>query len=172
MDVVVLPMVWPDTKVNVALEMLQAHRRAGVVRQDLNDTYRLLFAGDLLRARAAGVSVAGEVEGGRPIFLVDSSTATAFNADLIRPRRTWAAYEQMLDALDAHYGLVGETGNEAMIVTRHEDETVALSTTGGFECTGRPTHYFPEPRVSVGEVCPLFPECSRSDGTTPTIRPA
>jgi hypothetical protein len=172
MDVIVLPLVWPNTPVAGALEMLHTYKRAGVVRQGWDDTYRLLYAGDLLRAREDGIAEVGQIDAGESVMIVEMPAVTTFSIDIVRPRRTEPQYEQMLDAHGMTYGLVGETSREVMIVTRHEDETETLSGTGGYECTGTPKHFFPRPRVQVNTNCPRYPACSRADGTIPKIRPA
>jgi len=172
MDVVILPLVWQTTPVGDALEMLKDSKRAGVVRENPDGTYRLLFAGDLLRARAAGKTLVEHVQGGRDVLLTDASMAASANVDLVRPHRTWQPWEQLLDARAVEYGLIGANSEHVMLVTRHEGLKDMLSATGGFECTGTPTHFFPEPEVKVNTNCPLFPACQRADGTTPQIQPA
>jgi hypothetical protein len=172
MDVVILPLVWHTTPVAEALEMLKDNKRAGVVRENPDGTYRLLFAGDLLRARATAKTLVEQVQGGRDILLMDAPMATSANVDLVRPHRTWQPWEHLLDARAVEYALIGANSEHVMLVTRHESLKDMLSTTGGFECTGTPTHFFPEPEVGVNMDCPLFPACQRTDGTTPKIQPA
>ncbi|MEO8076574.1 MAG: hypothetical protein ABI818_09620 [Acidobacteriota bacterium] len=172
MDVVTLPLVYSQAPVAQALELLRQYQRAGVVRYADNDTYELLFAGNLLRARAAGKTTVGEVEGGRRILIADAPIAREFHIDAVRPHRTYQQVEQMLDARGAQYALIAAANAEVMIITRHEGLKEMLSATGGFECDGTPTHYFPEPDVALGQKCPLIPECSRPDGNPPTIQVA
>lgn len=171
MDVVMLPLVSPQTPVPSALDLLRRRERSGLVVESDNE-YTLLYAGDLLRARARQIATVGEVPKARPVPLLDADQARKFDLDLVRPRRTWQSYERVLDSLGALYGLVGDSQDMAMIVTRHEGLTYMLKTTGGYECSGKPTHYFPEPRVSNGDDCPLYPECSAPGGGVPKIRPA
>src|SRR6266545_5886271 len=105
MDVTMLPMVWPGTSVGEALDLLNQRGRAGVVMQNVDDTYRLLHAGDLLRARAKQVGTIGQINAGRPVLLLDDTKAKQFNLDLVRPVRTADAYEKMLAAHDMDYAL-------------------------------------------------------------------
>lgn len=172
MDVVFLPLVWPATSVKDALDLLREYKRAGLVCQMQNDLYQLMYAGDLLRARAHAATTIADVHQRRPVLLVDEVRARPFGVDIVRPRRTSLQFEKLFDFSNVQYGLVGEASDMCLIVTRHEGQTEALRLTGGYECNGTPTHYFPEPRVTVGQVCPEFPLCSRPDGSTPTIRPA
>lgn len=172
MDVVVLPLVWSHTTVSEALDLLQQHKRSGVVCHGTDDRYQLIYAGDLLRARARAASTIALVGERHPVLLVDEQRARPFGVDAIRPRRTPLQYEHLFDASKVQYGLVGEAADVVLIVTRHEGQTQTLTSTGGYECNGSPTHYFPEPRVTVGQVCPQYPLCSTVDGSKPTIRPA
>ena len=172
MDVVTLPLVYSQAPVSHALELLQQHRRAGVVRYTENDIYDLLFAGNLLRARAAKKKTVGDVEGGRRILIADAAIAMEFNVDAVRPHRTYQQVEEMLDVHGAQYALIGAASTEVMLITRHEGLKEMLSMTGGFECDGTPTHYFPEPDVALGQKCPRIPECSRADGKPPKIQVA
>jgi hypothetical protein len=172
MDVVMIPLVRPQEQVSSALDLLYRRERSGLLVQSPSDTYRLFHAGDLLRGRAADISVVERVTGGYEVLVVELSVAQSFGVDLIRPFRTPRQCEGMLDRYRARYALVGEAYDTAMIMTRHEGQAAALTMTGGYECSGLPTHRFPEPRVSVGDRCPENPHSSGPDGGVPTIRPA
>jgi hypothetical protein len=171
-DVVTLPLVRHDTTVEEALEAMNAWRRSGVVVLDQTDDYRLFFAGDLLRARANKIQQCGEAEGGKRLVIVDPPLVQQFSLDLVRPRRSWAQYEQMLDSQQSSFALVGEGNNEVLLVTRHEELEQMLTLTGGYECTGAPRHYFPEPYVTNGAQCPLYPACAVHGQPPSIIRPA
>ena len=171
MDVVMLPLVWPHSDITWALQQMRKHERGGVVMNDASDNYTLFYAGNLLRARAKHAVKMQQVEGGHPVVLPSDDHVQTFKLDLIRPNRTWQAYEQMLVNVKSSYALTGQSADAVMIVTQHEGQTATLMT-GGYECNGTPTHYFPEPRVWLGEDCPQFPECVGPGGTTPTIRAA
>ena len=172
MYVIAIPLVVSDTRVTDAIELLRRRQRSGLVVDRANDHYHLLHAGDLLRARANKTVVVADVPGGHPVHLLDIGSAQKFGLDLIRPNRTPVEYERMFKAQKVtDYALVGDSGDTAVIVTRHEPQGDSLMMAGGYECSGTPTHYFPEPRVSVGEECPQYPECSDPSGT-PKIRPA
>jgi hypothetical protein len=166
-----IPLVWPQEQVSSALDLLHHRERSGLVVHSSADTYQLLHAGDLLRARDVDISVVGSVTGGYEVFVVEPPIAQSFGVDLVRPGRTPGQYEDMLDKHTTQYALVGETYDTAMIVTRHESQAEALKISGGYECSGSPTHYFPQPRVSLGDRCPEYPLCSSPDGVVPTIRP-
>lgn len=172
MDVVTLPLVTRDTEVDAALAKAKESRRSGVVVAWNPDEYRLFHAGDLLRARADAVGLIGNLQGGHAVVLVRPTDVVTHGVDVIHPQRTWNAYERMLDQTPASYALVGASSHDVMIVTRHEGQTAELSLTGGFECDGSPTHYFPAPSVSTGDDCPRYPHCQGPDGRPSRIRPA
>jgi hypothetical protein len=140
--------------------------------QNADDSYRLFYIGELLRARDLTVATMGQVAGGQPVLLLDVQKALQFGADLVRPNRTGNAYEDLLQAHGVDYALAGESFDTAMIVTLHEGQTALLNTSGGYKCTGAPKHYYPRPRVNAGDPCPGYPECSMPDGSQPTIVPA
>jgi hypothetical protein len=170
-DVVILPLLNHSETVSVALKRMREAERSGIVRHNKDDTHTLFYAGDLLRAAAKRVRRLADVREGEHVVLLDIRRAQKFKLDIVRPLRTASAYETMFASAHADYALVGETWQSAMIVTSSEDKTADLSMTGGYECTGKPRHYFPRPRVKVGQSCPLRPECKLSGGV-PTIRPA
>jgi hypothetical protein len=170
MDIVMLPRVLPTDEVGWAIRQLRERKRAGVVRHNTDDTYTLFYLSDLGRARTQKLSTMEQVPNGSPVVLLNSPYAAKYALDLVRPTRTAQAYEGMLADLGLSYAVAGETADTVMVVTEHESQTAALST-GGYECTGTPTHYFPQPMVSVGDACPLSPECDGPDGAQPTIRP-
>jgi hypothetical protein len=172
MDVTMLPLVWPGTAVQEALDRLNHAGRAGVVVQNFNDSYRLFYTGDLLRAREQMIATVGQVPGGEPVLLLDGGKAQQFGVDLVRPSRSADAYEKLLASQGVDYALAGESFDTAMVVTLHEEQTATLNATGGYKCTGTPTHYFPAPRVNAGDHCPMYPECSMRDGSRPIVRPA
>jgi hypothetical protein len=168
MDSVMIPLVWPTSEVEWALEQLRKRQRAGLVRHNTDDTYTLFFLSDLAHARADGQRRMEQVRGGHPVLLLDASNSATL--DLVRPSRTRLQWEQILANSGLRYALAGESPDMVMIVTGHETDSKDLST-GGYQCTGTPTHYFPEPRVSDGDLCPMIPECSGPGGTRPTIKP-
>jgi hypothetical protein len=171
MEVVTLPLVEPDVTVPEALGRLTAAGRAGVVIADPG-RYVLLYAGDLLRARDAGVAQVGAIPTAESVAIMDSTLAERFGVDLVRPRLSPDSYERLLDDRQANYVLIGEGPRDVMLVTRHEGLEEMLALTGGYECTGNPRHYFPQPYVTVGQTCPLFPACAVAGAPPSTIRPA
>ena len=134
---------------------------------EVPDRYRLLYAGDLLQARAAKVPTVGEVRGGHAVLVLDDKIAASDGLDLVFPMRTGQLYENMLVRRGVDYCLTGAAEDTVTIVTLHEDQGYALMGPA-YQCNGqRKTHYFPEPRVSPGQRCPKIPSCGR----TSTIEP-
>jgi hypothetical protein len=172
MDVVVLPLVNYSETVATALKQMRKAERSGIVRQNENDTQTLFYAGDLLRASAKKIAKLVDVPDGERVVMLDVGRARKFHLDIVRPHRTWKAYETWLAKEQAHYALLAGTSNTAMIVTSSENETEDLSMSGGYKCTGTPRHYFPRPRVRVGQPCPKRPECKVPGGGVSTIQPA
>jgi hypothetical protein len=173
MEVVTLPLVMPDFSVHAALRLMTSAARAGVVVAGSQDRYRLLFAGDLLRAREAGVAHVGGITQFEPVQIVNGALASRFDVDLVRPSASAQAYEKLLDDRQAKFALIGEGPRDVMLVTRFEELERMLTLTGGYECTGNnPRHYFPAPYVTVGQDCPLFPACAVPGAPRSTVRPA
>jgi CBS domain-containing protein len=172
MDVVMLPLVDARTTVSDALAIMTRQRRAGVVVQRNDDDYTILDAGTLLRARARGVTRVNRVAGAEKVQLLSPAVARKHRVDIVRPQRTWAQYEAMLEKADRRYSLVGASNDTAMVVTASEQLTAALSMAGGYECTGTPRHFFPKPRVNPGATCPDYPICKVHGGGVSKIRRA
>ena len=168
MDVVVVPLVWQEAEVGPLMELLGRRGRSGLVVHhylpDGSERYRLVYAGSLMEARRAEVPTVGEVPGGHDVLVVDGGIARSFDLDLVRPGLTWERYENLLDRHGVQYALVGETSDDVMVVTRHEDLTTTLRA-AFYQCDGPNWHGFPEPRVSIGDPCPRRPECGRPDST-------
>jgi hypothetical protein len=165
-----LPLVRPDEQVSPLPELLQTRGRAGLVVHhflETPDRYRLLYIGDLIQARAAGVPTVGEVEGGHTVLVLDNSIAASDGLDLVLPMRTEQPYEDLLARHNVNYCLAGAADDTVMIVTLHEDEGWALMGPV-FQCNGqRKTHYYPEPRVYLGQRCPRMPSCGRNSTIEP-----
>ncbi len=144
-----------------AVTLLKERRRSGLVVEKDEEHYRLHYIGALLKARDDGKpATVGQLKGGHDLLIPDQKTTTRFGLDLIRPLRTGTAYEAALDDSRREYALVGEVGDTVAVVTRHELLTEMLvDSTGGYRCTGSPTHYFPEPGVHVNDRCPQRGEC-------------
>ena len=170
MDLVTVPLLSPNDEISSALDLLKRVRRSGLVRQDATDVYTLLYIGRLRRAQAKGLARLEDCEGGHRIVVLDLPLAGTFGLDLVRPLRTAVEYEQMLDARAAEYALVAENVRDVMLVTRYERLTVMLSATGGYECTGNPTHFYPDPDVQLGDKCPERAECWVDGAPEPIIQ--
>jgi hypothetical protein len=173
MDVVTLPLVRSETEVGVALGLLRRRERAGlVVVGSLSPDHRgLLYAGDLLRAQAEQVERVGSVAT-RPVLVIDAALSESYRLDLVHPIQTGDLYETMLLQRGFDYALVGEADDTATIVTLHEEQTRTLRGTGGYRCGGQPTHYFPEPRVRLGQICPFSPHNAGPGSPPPIIETA
>jgi hypothetical protein len=169
-NVVTIPLARPDDQIGPLLEALQTSGRAGLVVHEFleePDRYRLLYAGDLLQARAAGVPTVGEVRGGHTVLVLDDKIAASDGLDLVFPMRTEQPYEVMLERRGVDYCLAGAAEDTVMLVTLHEDQGWALMGPV-YQCNGqRMTHYFPEPRVSPGQRCPKIPSCGRNSTIEP-----
>lgn len=173
MDVVMLPLVAEGTGLDSALSLLRRSERAGlVVHPPFSDSYGLLYAGDLLRGKAEHVGTLGSVTGTRPVLVLDAALSESYGLDLVRPDTTRISYETMLIARGFEYALAGEAGDTAMIVTLHEEQGETLRSTGGYQCGGHPRHYFPEPRVRLGQMCPYAPHDAGPGGLAPVIETA
>src|SRR5262245_60333731 len=96
MDVVVLPLVNYSEAVATALKQMRKAERSGIVRQNENDTQTLFYAGDLLRAYANKITKLVDVPDGERIVMLDIGRARKFRLDIVRPHRTWEAYETWL----------------------------------------------------------------------------
>jgi hypothetical protein len=177
MDSIDVPIYKQSGRIGIddALGELRRKERGGVLIQDGN-RYRLLFAGDLLRARRAGVLNVQDVSGGEPVMVTTEEHAISHGLDLHEPHRTRRQFENILDYYNHSYTLPmpsqpSTTGTTTItkVVTRSEDLGQMLRMTGGYECTGEPKHFFPRPYVRAGDNCPRRPECSRADGSTPKV---
>jgi len=171
MDSLDVPLCSSHESIVNALEDLRARNRSGIVVQG-KAGYSLLHAGDLLYARDKGLTTLADISGGEPVIGLQKHHAKEFSLSVEFPASTSTEYETFLRSINHRYTLLSATGQSATIVTASESDAGALRLTGGYQCDGTPTHYFPRPRVSDGEVCPKWPECSRPDAKKPTVHPA
>ena len=171
MDTVMLPKVHRSTSLFAALERMRVAQRSGLLVEIDFEKIRLLYLGQLLKAIEGQVETVGEIREAHRVVVLDMGRSQQSGLDLVRPYRTEAAFENFLVGEQADYALAGDSSDMAMVVTKSETQRAALTMTGGYRCTGKPRHYFPEPSVSAGQDCPRYPECSAS-GTRPTIVPA
>ena len=167
------------TSIDHALKELRRMKRGGLLIRN-RDEYRLLFAGDLLRARRDGMVTVQDIPAGYPVMVATDEHVHIHGLNLLEPQRTGQGYEAMLDQHKVRFGVLmrdaplglssGGVTATRRVVTRFETLVATLSMTGGYECDGVPKHYFPEPYASAGEECPLRGECRRNDGSTPRVR--
>jgi hypothetical protein len=154
MDVVSLPLVFNSDTVHHALDRLKEMQRSGVVVDRTGNNFWLYFTGDLLDARAKCIKVMSEVAGGEPIHRASRDDAGKYTLDFVQPFESESGYNAMFAGVPENYALVAAGDETAILVTRHETVKDELVVTGGYECTGPTTHYFPRPSVSVGMKCP------------------
>jgi hypothetical protein len=169
MGIVMLPRVSPETTIESALNLLLKHKRGGVVSVNRNGRYSLLYASDLHLAKATKIKTVGGVKKRRRALLLDNREARKFGVDLVRPWQTEQGYDRMFDQHKADFAIALELSDMIAVVTRHEGQERALSTTGGYKCNGTPAHRFPDPLVELRQECPRYPECSMTSGRIPTI---
>jgi len=163
MDVVSLPVVMEDATVTSALELLRHHDRSGLIVDRGAADFLLHYAGDLLRARDAGIEHVAGVDGGHPVLLTEQGPSLVRN---LVGTPQGERLESLMDSQGREYAVVaGSLGDGEMVevVTRHERQTQTLMAGGGYQCSRTPPHYFPEPRVKLGQACPL---CPRAGGAT------
>jgi hypothetical protein len=170
MDIVNLPLLSLTTTIPEALNVLKLSQRSGLVVRDAQ-AVRLLHTGDLLYARAAGTHTLGDIHDLRIAIQPTSQHIERFKLDLGKPTNTGSQYEAFLSANHYRYAFLDSDQGHARIVTLSELDALGLTLTGGYQCDGSPTHYFPLPRVIVGQDCPLWPRCSRMDGSRPQVEP-
>jgi hypothetical protein len=151
------------------LKDLKSQGRSGVVIEN-GDDYRLIYLGDLLQAKTAGVTHLQQIATGEKVLLLNNLDALNFSVDLIRPHKTIDQYTALFEAYKMNLALVGATPKTAMVVTSSEHSAEALMQTGGFACDGDVRHYFPAPNVLPNQDCPR-PECKRADGRQPKVLP-
>ena len=157
MDVIALPMVSRSASVNDALDILKTNPRGGVILEGDKDKYSLLWTGRLLEARNRGITKLSKLDEVEDVYLASDKDATLHKIDLIRPFRTTSRYAKFFDAIGCDYTLFGAGRDLAMIITRSESFAWTLNSTGGYQCDGPRVHYFPQPRVNAGEICPRCP---------------
>lgn len=174
MDVISLPLLSNQDSLHLALARLKSYERAGVVVREDSDHFRLLHAGKLLTARADGYQLLSQVAGGEEVYVMTSVDVSNYSVDLVQPLATPGQYQSMFNApaFAFDFALVGVDQDIAMIVTRSETKKEALQGSGGYECNGTPKHFFPEPRVTARQNCPLCIPGSLPGGGTPIISPA
>src|ERR1019366_2038315 len=110
------------------------------------------FAGDLLRARRAGLGNVQDISGGEPVMVTTEEHAVSHGLDLLDPRRTLRQFETLLDRFNMGYALPmpsqpSSTVRTAVpkVVARSKNLRRCLLTTGGYECDGEPKNFFPQP---------------------------
>jgi hypothetical protein len=182
MDATALPLVDGLMPVTYGLETLTRWQRSGLVCETRgpipgSESYRLLYIGRLLEAVRDNTATLSMIEGGYPVYILQSHDITTHQLDLVRPLQTVWQYQNFF----AHptqrgrdYALAAAVPGVAVVVTRHETDKSRLeSGTGGFKCNGTPFyHGFPDPDVTVDQPCPKYPECSLPGGGWPKIVPA
>lgn len=93
------------TTINDALSELRRWERGAIVIHDQTG-YRLLFAGELLRARRDGVEIVQDIAGGEPMLAATEKEARSHDLNLHWPEDSQHQFEAILDEYNYHYVLV------------------------------------------------------------------
>lgn len=155
MDIVALPLLTEATAVNLAVAVLKQCQRTGIV-VDVggHGPFKLFHAGEILAARATHLGRIADLSGGDVIELVSGQDAKSHRLDLVQPMATQSQYEAYFRGIVPDFAVVGAGNGIALLVTRSEQFAEILQGPGGYQCTGNPQHYFPLPRVTLGQRCP------------------
>jgi hypothetical protein len=176
MDVVHLPVYLETDRTPIAAALATLKQVSCGALLIRGETLRLIFAGDLLRARALGIINVQSVQESKPVGALGAEEVVEHQIDFRKPFDFRRQIETVLASRNLDYALPPPASADdpatVMILTRSETLALSLRMDGGYECDGRPRHYFPEPRVTAGEPCPEYPICSRTDGRIPTVHPA
>jgi CBS domain-containing protein len=162
MEAIDLPLIPSSTSVADALDVLEQKKRAGLIVENGNE-YTLLYWRHLLQADHDQIRLVSGINDGIPVHLLTHQDAITHSIDLVRPLKSIAQYGGFFshpsrESLD--FALAGATQDVAIVVTRSEAyKDLLASSTGGFKCTGRPVHFFPDPTVKNGDRCPKYPPC-------------
>ena len=89
-----IPLVGPGTSIQDALDQMQLLGRSGVVVQRPGDS-ELLYVGQVLEARDAGLTEVGEIADGVSVLDANSAGVGTAELDLEQPDRTRKAYEKL-----------------------------------------------------------------------------
>ena|SRR5688572_10413161 len=134
MDVIDLPILDSQTTIVDAFARLRAANRSALVirrpagskRPGPEHDYALADSGDLAVAnwnKGQTLNDVTRVDADKPRPASYSPTLSDLNAarvNLLQPRDTEVAYEQLLDAADRDYGILVATWETAVIFSRHE----------------------------------------------------
>lgn len=94
MDTLDIPLVNPETTIQDALDQMQLLGRCGLVVQRPGAS-ELVYVGQVLEARDAGLTAVGQIADGVPILDANSAGVGTAALDLEQPQRTWQAYENL-----------------------------------------------------------------------------
>lgn len=155
MDVIGLPTVYSRTSAASALDAMKRAGRRAVALRAGNDI-RVVLEDDLERLSAEVELAKLGDRSGYSATVLTAEVVREYGLDCVDPWQTSRAYETMLDALRVDFAVFGVSPETALLVTRSESLARKIST-GGYHCTGNPSHYFAGPTVSPGKPCPLGP---------------
>lgn len=152
MDVTHLPLLPNDTRVETAFNAMRWLQRSAVIRKG-NDL-QLVCAGAIVLALAKNLTGFSNLESKSEVREVTSADVQHFGLDLNDPKQTPSNYNQFLDHYGTHYAVLDSVPGLALVVTRHEDETIALNNApGGCYCEGPLTHKHPAPPTRIKCKC-------------------
>jgi hypothetical protein len=89
-----IPLVKPETTIQDALDQMSLVDRCAVVVQRPGAS-ELLYVRQVLEARDEGLAEVGQIQDGVPLLDANSAGVRAAALDLVEPRRTWQAYEDL-----------------------------------------------------------------------------
>lgn len=154
MDALSLPILTSTDTPETAIRVMAEMKRSAVV-VDAGGSYRLMYGGDVARARRDLVGSLDLMEvQGPPVHAITSQEHDAFKIDVLRPTSTAHNFELLLQNVGSEYGILSTTREEAIVITAHETLVDVLVMPGTFECDGPVVHFFPRPKVVVGQRCP------------------
>lgn len=174
-DVVNLPLVEHTATVAAALKRM-GRARAGIVVKWPDDAHSLVLAGALLRARDAGVELVSGVPGVHLVTPHRSNTRARQIADQIglmevfdktKDQIARSVYTQLFRKIGYDYAIAGSSNRMARVITGSPRVAAMLNMSGGYQCTGTPRHYFPDPFVEVDDPCPEVPLCGKDSVIVP-----
>ena len=154
MEVIYLPLVAPDIDLNDALQAMHRHVRAAVVRRD-HQAYSLIRAVDIYSGLAHKLARLSALKSRFTIHEVSNLDVNHWHLNLADPQQTATNFEQLLDNVNAKYGLLDSMPGFVRLVTRHEGYANQFSSApSACYCDNEEyMHPYPPPVKSNGDIC-------------------
>jgi len=154
MDALWLPVLWQGDRLDDALNAMKRTNCLGALVEREDDRYEIIKMWSVEQALRNRQNTLADVGDGEPVYLTSLEDASD-GIDLVRPLRTGAAYEDLLNRVNCQFALVAQAYDMGLVVTRHETGRRGYSPSSTFYCSGGArTHYFPTPNVRGGQICP------------------